>query len=146
MQTTIPKVLTLLGSLTLNGGLHTGRLNTCGVPTLRQILKTAQDRELGERRGERQKSSLKCIPVLAYSEPWRKRLVEMGWGWGYSMRPPADRARDWMIHQQANQADLEHTETCASDAAEKHLSYSFCHSRLAWFKLLWQWSYQDPQY
>lgn len=47
------------------------------------------------------------------------------------MRPPADRARDWMIHQQANQADLEHTETSASDAAEKHLSYSFCHSRLA---------------
>lgn len=42
------------------------------------------------------------------------------------MRPPAARARDWAIRQQANQADLEHTGTRASDAGEKHLSYSFC--------------------
>lgn len=65
MQTIHPNVLTLLGSLTLNGELHTGRLNTCGASTLRQVLRTAQDREIGERRGVRQRNSLQCFPVLA---------------------------------------------------------------------------------
>lgn len=52
MQSSGPKVLTLLGSLTKNVWLPAVRRNTCGVPTLRQRLKTVQDREQAERRGK----------------------------------------------------------------------------------------------
>ena len=56
---------------------------------------------------------LKCIQALVYSVPLKEEASGGGW---FGVRPPADGAEDWTIYQQANQTDLEHTKTWASDA------------------------------
>lgn len=92
MQSSVPKVLALPGSPTMNVGLPAVRRNTCGVPTLRQRLKTVQDRERGEGRGKGYIGELKMQPRSGIF-----RAPEGGgwWRWEHTpWGPPAARARD----------------------------------------------------
>lgn len=99
----------------------------CWIAKLRGVDFTLWDRTLG---------------VFPWGETWlrtrrkvgkngRQRSREGVWstleGWhipegknmgvgGCRMKLPADKVRHWTIHQRANQSDLEHKGTCASDA------------------------------